>query len=274
MVADLHVHSIFSDGSFSPEELIDMAIKKGLKAIALSDHDTVEGLESMIKRGREKGIEVIPAIELSTFSSGSEVHILGYKVDYQDEFFLKEIECLFKLRLSRAKKMIEKLNQLGIKISYQQVKEMAGDKYIGRPHIAKALFNADYIKSIEEAFSQEYIGNGGRAYVAKEALKPKEAIALIHQAGGVAVLAHPYFVNKGNAFTKKEVQDLLAKGLDGIEVYHSKHNRETSNYYLKVAEELGLLITGGSDFHGETYPQVKLGDVRVGEDLLKKLKDA
>ncbi|MEJ6951421.1 PHP domain-containing protein [Natronospora cellulosivora (SeqCode)] len=274
MVADLHVHSIFSDGSYSPEQLVDMAIEKGLKAIALADHDTVEGVEKMIIAGKEKGIEVIPAIELSTYCDKAEIHILGYKIDYKADFFLEEVKRLFKIRQERAEKMVKKLNEIGVKISYLDVKELAGDKYIGRPHIAKALLHAGYINKIEEAFTKEYIANGGRAYVPKERIAPENAIELIHKAGGVAVLAHPYLVNKGDSFDREGIEKLRDIGLDGVEVYHSKHDQETSKYYKKIAEDLDLLITGGSDFHGETSPDVELGDIRINEESLRKVKEA
>lgn len=274
MVADLHVHSIYSDGSYSPEQLIDMAVDKGLKALALADHDTVEGVEEMLEIGSSKGIEIIPAIELSTSSTKAEIHILGYKIDYKAPFFLEEIKRMFNARLKRAKKMVDKLKGMGIDISYQEVKSIAGDKYIGRPHIAQALVKAGYIEKVEEAFTEAYIANGGRAYVGRQKISPERAIELIHQAGGVAILAHPYLVNKGNPFNKDGIIELVDKGLDGIEVYHSKHDSKTREYYKKIAEELGLLITGGSDFHGESSPEVKLGDVQVSEVELRKLKEA
>ncbi|MFW5981184.1 MAG: PHP domain-containing protein [bacterium] len=274
MLADLHVHSIFSDGSLSPEELIALAKKRGLTTIALADHDTVEGLNRMITAGKNSNIEVIPAVELSTYMENAEIHILAYFIDYQSKKFLKEIKRLFDIRIERARKMVSKLNEMGIKISFTDIQKMAGDKYIGRPHIARALVKANYINEIDEAFTSEYIGNGGRAYVAKERIAPDKAINLIHQAGGIAVLAHPYFISKGDPFNKEDIKKLMAKGLDGIEVYHSKHNQEVSNYYYNIAKELDLIITGGSDFHGQSTPEVKLGEPGIDETQLLRLKAA
>lgn len=272
MSADLHIHSVYSDGSFTPQELIDMAQKKGLKTVALADHDTVEGVEKMIKKGNQKGIEVIPAIELSTFKEKAEIHILGYYIDYNLPDLLRVVKSIFDSRLERARKMVEKLNNIGIKVEYQDVEDIAGDKYVGRPHIARALVNAGYIDEMGEAFTEKYIGNGGQAYVPKFQLTPEEAINIILKAGGIPVLGHPYFINKGEPFNAEDIQGLVKKGLAGIEVYHSKHDNRTSMYYLQIARKLNLLVTGGSDFHGENSPGVELGDVTVSDKEVVKLK--
>ncbi len=272
MSADLHVHSIYSDGSFTPLEIINMAENVGLSTIALADHDTVEGITEMVDAGSLKGIDVIPAIEFSTFQSGSEIHILGYYIDYKSQAFLSRIEELFRSRIDRAEKMVKKLNELGIKISYQDVQGIAGDKYIGRPHIAKAMIEAGYIKTMGEAFSNEYIANGGRAYISKESISPAEAIDIIHQAGGIAVMAHPYFINNGNPFECQDIKNLVSAGLEGIEVFHSKHDRKTVDYYMNIAKKLDLLITGGSDFHGDNS-SIELGSVLLSDKYVFELKE-
>lgn len=273
MPADLHLHSIYSDGSFTPSELVEMAARKGIDTIALSDHDTIEGINEMIAAARLRDIEVIPAIEFSTSQDGVEIHILGYYIDFNSRTFLEEVKRLFDQRLKRSEMMVEKLNRLGVEISFQDVKEIAGDKYVGRPHIARAMKKAGYIKEIGEAFTDQYIGNGGRAYVGREKISPREAIEIIRKNGGIAVLAHPFFVNGGDSLDKKSIELLAEDGLEGLEVFHSRHSQEVSGYYLKIAEELGLLVTGGSDFHGESSPDVKIGDVLLADEYVRGFRE-
>jgi 3',5'-nucleoside bisphosphate phosphatase len=270
--ADLHLHSIHSDGSYTPTELVEMAGNIGLRTIALTDHDTVAGIDEAMRAGQKKGIEVIPGIEFSTFRGKAEIHILGYYIDYRSEILKNRIEQILTKRIDRAKKMIDKLNELGIMISYQGVRKLVGDRYIGRPHIALALQQAGYIKEVGEAFSDRYIGNGGRAYIPKYQMSPDEAIKLIKQVAGVAVLAHPFFINHGEPLGREEIEEMLSSGLDGIEVYQSKHSQEVSRFYLQLAQELNLLITGGSDFHGENNPGVELGDVIIDDEFVERLR--
>lgn len=272
MSADLHMHSTFSDGSYTPTELVKEAAKIGLKTIALSDHDTVAGVEEAIREGKRHGVNVIPALEFSTFEGDAEIHILGYYIDYKSPLLLNKIGEIFDARIERARGMIKKLRDQGIEISYEDVKNIAGDEYIGRPHIARAMQQAGYIKVMGEAFSDRYIGNGGQAYLPKYKISPEEAIKIINEVGGVAILAHPFFVNHGKPFDKKGIERLVGFGLEGVEVYHSKQNDTQSNYYHKIARELGLLITGGSDFHGENSPGVDLGDIVIENTLVEKLK--
>ncbi|ACL70979.1 phosphatase [Halothermothrix orenii] len=272
MPADLHIHSTYSDGSYTPAELVSYAAKKGLKTIAVADHDTVEGVAEALKYGRERGIEVIPAIEFSTFRKKAEIHILGYFIDYNNNDFLAEIDKIYQARLNRARKMVEKLNELGVEISYEEVRNLAGDDYVGRPHIARAMIKKGYITEMGEAFTDDYIGNNGRAYVPKYQLSPERAIQLIKEADGIPVLAHPHFINRGDPLKKEEISRLVEGGLEGIEVYHSKHSEEVSNYYLGVARELDLLITGGSDFHGDNSPDIDMGDVVIEDSYVDRLK--
>ena len=271
MAADLHIHSIYSDGSFTPEELVKMAEQKNIDTIAVADHDTVDGIEPALKAGKKAGIKVIPAIEFSTFRGKAEIHILGYFIDYRNKKLLDKIDEIFTARIERAKKMMAKLNKLGVDISYQEVKGMAGDEYIGRPHIARAMVNAGYINDMKDAFTEQYIGNNGRAYVDKFKMPPEEAVELIREIGGIPVLAHPVFINHGQPLEKKEIAQLVESGLMGIEVYHTKHMSADVNYYKRAAEDLNLIITGGSDFHGENSPGVELGDVELPAEYVKKL---
>lgn len=273
MVADLHMHSTYSDGSLTPEELVKLAVKKGLATIAITDHDTVEGVDIASRTAQGYDLEVIPAIEFSTFRGKAEIHILGYYIDHKEPQLLNKIREIFTARIERARKMVKLLNEQGVEITFQQVKEIAGDDYIGRPHIARALVAAGYVQEIGEAFCEEYIGNNARAYVPKYKLTPEEAIELISKAGGISVLAHPVFINHGSPLKKGKIKELVNFGLEGLEVFHSKHDNEATQYYQTVARELELLITGGSDFHGENSPGVEMGDVTVEDKFVRKLKE-
>ena len=275
MSADLHLHSIYSDGSYTPRELVQMAVNKGLDIIALTDHDTVKGITEATEAGKESKVEVIPAIELSSYQGRTEIHILGYYLDYHSANLLKKLEQIFTFRLTRAEKMIVKLNQLGVNLNLDDVKKMAGDDFIGRPHIARAMVKAGYISCPGEAYTDQLIAYGGKAYVEKMQLTPAAAIDLIIKARGIPVLAHPFIINnQGKPFGRKEIAELVQVGLQGIEVYHSKHDRQTTTYYLNIARELGLLVTGGSDFHGLIKPNVAMGSVRIDNELVERLKEA
>ncbi len=271
MAADLHIHTNFSDGSYSPLEIIEIAVAKNIDTISITDHDTVEGLETAINAGKKKGIEVIPGIELSTSYKKEDVHILGYYIDYKDDFLLAKINRFFEVRKKRARKMIKLLRKQGFDIQLERVKKIAGKNYIGRPHIARALIDAGYVENIKEAFTKKYIGNNARAYVPRYKISPEEAVSIIKKAKGIPVLAHPGFENP---LTRKEIKDLKQKGLMGIEVFHSKHDQEATEYYKSLAEEMKLLIMGGSDFHGKNSPGVEMGDIRLENSYILQLKKA
>lgn len=274
MSADLHLHTIYSDGSYRPQDVIKMALKEKIKTIAISDHDTLKGIEPGIDYAEDKNIEVIPAIEFSTFIDKAEIHILGYFIDYKDPIFKKRVSKIFDSRKTRAKKMVELLNQEGVEISFKEVMNIAGDDYIGRPHLAQAMVKKGYIESIKDAFTKQYIGNNGKSYVEKFKITPKEAIKLIKDNGGIPVLAHPVFISHGEPMKEKGIKELQETGLMGIEVFHSKHDNNTKKYYKKIAGKLNLIITGGSDFHGENSPGVKIGDIRLEDKYVKRLKEA
>lgn len=273
MSADLHIHTTFSDGSYKPEEIVDMAEQNNFKTIAISDHDTLDGINPAIDHARNKDLEIIPGIEFSTFEGKAEIHILGYFIDHEDDFLRKKVKKIFDSRKIRAQKMVELLNKQSIDITFDEVKNMAGDDYIGRPHIAKLMIKKGYINEMKDAFTDQYIGNDGKAYVEKYKLSPVEAIDLILKTGGIPVLAHPVFINHGEPMDKQDIKKLKDNGLLGLEVYHSKHNEKTIGYYKNIAQELNLLITGGSDFHGENSPGVNLGDIRLSNKHIDKLKE-
>ncbi|MGM0446045.1 MAG: PHP domain-containing protein [Bacillota bacterium] len=273
MSADLHIHTIFSDGSNKPQEIVDMAKENNFSTIAITDHDTLDGINPALEYAKDKDIEVIPAIEFSTFEGNAEIHILGYFIDHENELLRRKVKKIFDSRKIRAQKMVDLLNKQNVNITFEEVKNMAGDDYIGRPHIAKLMVKRGYINEMKDAFTDQYIANGGNAYVKKYKLSPKEAIDLILKTGGIPVLAHPVFINHGEPMDKQDIKELKDNGLLGLEVYHSKHHDQTKKHYKKIALELDLLITGGSDFHGDNSPGVNLGDIRLPDRYVEKLKE-
>lgn len=250
---DLHIHTIASDGILSTEEVIDTSINMGLSGIAITDHDTVASLkiaEDYLK-DMKNNFKFIPGIELNTDYKNSEVHILGYFIDYNNQPLLDKLIDLRNSRYKRAEKMIEKLRSMGFLIDFQMVKKLSGNDLIGRPHIAQALVDKGYVFSVKEAFDK-YISKGRPAYIPRYKFSPNEAINLIKKAGGIAVLAHPGLI-KNNLIVK----EIIEMGIEGIEVYYPEHHPIQIDNYLKICEEKNLLITGGSDFHG-----IGLGDNR------------
>ncbi|KXS45515.1 MAG: PHP domain-containing protein [Candidatus Frackibacter sp. T328-2] len=265
---DLHLHTTASDGSFTPQELVVEAENKGFKTIAITDHDTLAGVEPAIAQAKELGLEVIAGIELTTYVGDKEVHILGYYVDYLDKDLLAKLTELKEFRRRRGEKMVDKLNELGIEVSWERVKEIADSGAVGRPHIARALVEAKQVKDISAAFDK-YIGDNGPAYVPKAQLTPKEAIEIINRAGGVSVLAHPGLL-KDDQLVKK----IIEAGIEGLETYYSKHDQSTTSRYLKLAKKNGLLTTGGSDCHGpKNKDEVLLGTIKAPDWIIADLKE-
>lgn len=240
---DMHMHTTYSDGKYTPKQLIDMAMKKGLNGISITDHDTVQGLKEANEYANEKKFLFINGIEFSTFLDDKEIHVLGYKIDYNNENLIKMTKKLKDSRESRGIQMIKKLNELGIKIDESDLYNYSVES-IGRPHIANILVDKGYVKNKDEAFSK-YIGNDCPAYVERYKLSVDEAINLIKDSGGISVVAHPYLINNDDYLYK-----IIDMGIDGIEVYHSKHSYNTSIKYKYIAQKYNLYITGGSDFHG------------------------
>ena len=243
---DLHVHTTASDGLLTPPEVIDLAVKIGLTGVAITDHDTLNGLEPAREYIRLNNInlDLVPGIEINTDVEIGEVHILGYYIDPADQRLRSRLEGIKGFRRERAMGMIERLAQMGFPITAEAVEGWAKGDLIGRPHIAMALKEKGYVESIKEAFDK-YIAQGRPAYVPRYKFPPAEAIALIHQAGGIAVLAHPGLIKDA-----KTVTEIIALGINGLEVYYPEHNGTQIKYYKQVAERHGLAVTGGSDFHG------------------------
>ncbi len=256
--ADLHTHTRASDGWHTAEELLQLARQAGLRALAVTDHDTVAGLQAALEIGNRMGIEVVPGIEISTLYEGIDVHVLGYFVDFTDPQLVRRLERLRNTRDLRNRMIVERLQELGIEIEIEEVyakQEQGGN--VGRPHIAAVLVDKGVVGTIGEAFEQ-YLGTGKKAYVVPPRICPLEALELIHQAGGVCVLAHPGLYGKDEL-----IDQMIAKGMDGLEVYHPDHTADDEAHYLRMAEAKGLIITGGSDFHGVRDGQAFHGPLGV-----------
>ena len=257
---DLHIHTNISDGRFSPEEIVRKAVELGLGTIAICDHDSVDGIAPALEEARAfPQLKVIPGVEISTFAPGSEVHVLGYFIDFNNTKLETALADSRNSRLERAKAMISKLNKLDVDINWQQVRKIAGNSTVGRPHIAQAMLDRGYIKSFKEAFDK-YIGLGGPAYVERHKITPVEAVALIIKANGLPVLAHPLTIDQPEEMIAK----LKAAGLIGIEVYYDGYSKEERNILTRLADKYKLITTGGSDYHGiDENTETMLGDANV-----------
>lgn len=244
--ADLHSHTRASDGTCTPMENVRLAKEAGLTAIAITDHDIVAGVAEAIEAGIELGVEVIPGVEISSSANGQDIHVLGYFIPYQSESFAQTLIGLRETRDERNRLLIERLKELGIPISLEGVyrRKEGADKNIGRPHIAEELIELGIVSSMEEAFAK-YLGKTGAAYVNPPRISPHQAIEMIKQAGGVAVLAHPGLYDDDEL-----VKELISYGLDGIEVWHPDNDEQARMRYQMLAEGTGIVMTGGSDFHG------------------------
>ncbi|MHB9075178.1 MAG: PHP domain-containing protein [Desulfobaccales bacterium] len=270
---DLHVHSTASDGSYPPAEVVRQAKVGGLTAIALTDHDTVDGLAEAVAAGERLGVEVIPGVEISAQCPGGTMHILGLFIEYHDGRLDERLAVLKQARIERNPLIIKKLNDLGVHITMARVEEISGGGQVGRPHIARALMEAGYVKSIQEAFDT-YLRMGGKAYVSKFRFPPDQALAMIREAQGIPVLAHPFTLNLGAFALKNRIVELKGLGLAGLEVFYSEHSSEQEALYFKLARELDLLVSGGSDFHGQNKPEITLGSMACQAKLTYNLVEA
>jgi len=267
LAVDLHVHTTASDGSDTPEEIVRKAMDIGLEAVAITDHDTTDGITAAISAARGTGFEVIPGIEINTDYDEREVHILGYYVQTSIPEFAKGVRELAKARVKRVAAIVEKLRGVGIQLTLEEVFAVAGTGAVGRLHLAQVLVNHKAVASIREAF-QKYLGRGRPGYVPRAKFSPGEAIRLIRTGKGVPVLAHP-----GTIGTDEVIWSLLPFGLQGLEVYHPQHTEHQVRHYLKIAARLGLIITGGSDYHRPGY-HAALGEVTVPYQAVSLLRKA
>lgn len=275
MRVDLHCHTTASDGLLTPAQVVRLAKEVGLKAVAITDHDTVAGVEEARAAGAELGVEVVPGVEISTLWNGREIHMLGYFIDTQNPDLLKKLEAQRDVRKLRNRMMIEKLNELGIEITMQEVvakkRGKAPGLNVGRPHIAEVLIDKGVVQSMDEAFDR-YLGRDGLAYVTPERISPHDAIDLVHASGGVAVIAHPGLYEQDDL-----IPELARKGLNGIEVNHPDHPEQAKEKYEAMAEKYHLIATAGSDFHGErngSMYHAQLGTCTVDYTHLIALKRA
>lgn len=267
MYADLHIHTTASDGSDSPREVIYKAVKLGLKAIAITDHDTFGGIQDALHVSREVDLEVLAGIELSTEYQNREIHILGYLMDVEDKTFASHLVSFRKARCNRIGKIVKKLQELNLSLTLNDVYEKAGDGSIGRLHVARVLLGKGIVGSIKEAFDK-YIGKGAVAYVPRLKCTPYQAVKLIRSAGGVAVLAHPALVD-----VEDYIPYLIEAGLQGLEVYHPQHKPFDIEHYLGLTRRFGLIATGGSDYHGgDTKGFEVFGKYTVNYSVVEELR--
>ena len=274
---DLHLHTTHSDGSQSPAEVVRLAHEAGVSALAITDHDITTGLPEAIAAGQELGIEIIPGIEISSRHAESELHVLGYFLKWQEAQLNERLMTLRESRHRRNPKIVELLQAAGIDITYDEVRAVAGSDSVGRPHIARVLMDKKVVTTAKEAFDR-FLAEGKAAYVPRDLPAPVDAIRWIKDAGGLAVLAHPTWVKTTEGTLTDLARQLKEQGLDGVEVHYSTHTPRQTRTYLSLAKQLGLLVTGGSDFHGMTKPDIEVGigkgSLHVPDHLLPKLKDA
>jgi len=266
MFADLHLHTHFSDGTYTPEELAGHGQRVGLSVMALTDHDTVEGCERMGAACARLGIEFIAASELTTELAGHELHLLGYFLDTENAALLAELARFQAVRQNRIREMCARLNDLGVPLAAEAVFKIANCHSPGRPHVGRALVQAGFCATFDEAF-ERFLKKGRPAWVPKAKMSAVEAIALIHQAGGLAVLAHP-----GLNHTDEVIPGLVALGMDGIECYHTRHSTSASQHYAALAEQHGLLVTGGSDCHGMNKGRPLIGAIKLPLDYVRRMR--
>jgi predicted metal-dependent phosphoesterase TrpH len=268
MFADLHLHTNFSDGTYTPEELTAHGHRLGFRALALSDHDTMEGCARMAAACAAAGIEFIPASELTAELDDHELHLLGYFLDSTNAKLLVELAKFQEVRQNRIREMVARIRELNVPLREESVFEVANCRAPGRPHVARALVKAGLCRNLDEAF-ERFLKKDRPAWVPKFKMSAPDAIALIHQAGGLAVLAHPGLNNCDDL-----IPALADCGLDGLECYHTKHASAQAYHYQKVAEQLGLLVTGGSDCHGMSKGRPLIGGVKLPYFRVEEMKKA
>lgn len=269
MAADLHLHTTASDGTLSPAETVEAAIRAGLTGIAITDHDTVAGVAEAVRSAQGR-LRVVPGVEINTDAQVDgrwrEVHVLGYLLDPASPALDAELQTLRVARYERAQRIVERLAQLHLPVSFASVQRFAGGGPLGRPHIAQAMMEAGLVASVPEAF-RLYLGLGRPAYVERYKLSPEEAVRLIHGAGGVAVLAHPGLIGDDSI-----IPPLIAAGLDGLEARYPEHGRREAKRYAAMARRYDLVVTGGSDAHGPGFPgRAAIGEVRVPDKVIDQL---
>jgi len=275
-VIDLHTHSNKSDGSMTPSELVRYAKEKGLAAIALTDHDNIDGVREAMEEGKRVGIEVVPGIELSA-KSETETHILGYFIDIENKEFLEALEEIKRVRIKRNEDTERKLHENGFNVSFDEAKEFAGTGIVGRAHFAKVMVKKGYAESVKDAFDR-YLSNGKPCYSNLQGISATECVKLIKSAGGVAFVAHLHLIRKSDEDLLEFLKELKAAGLCGIEGYYSEYTPEMQEKYQSMAKELGFIVSGGTDFHAAMKPHIEigkgLGNLKIPYSVLEGIKRA
>ncbi|OGG94996.1 MAG: hypothetical protein A2527_06560 [Candidatus Lambdaproteobacteria bacterium RIFOXYD2_FULL_50_16] len=267
-LVDFHCHSTASDGSLEPSELVRLAHKQGVKIMALTDHDSLNGLTEAQQEALSLGLTWVNGIEISAKVEVGHLHLLGYGFDLTNKALISGLALLQEARAGRGLKMMERLSDLNLPVELSDLELLPGAS-LGRPHLAQAMIKKGYVQDFEEAF-YKYLGRKGPAFVDKEVLDPAQAIGLIREAGGIAVVAHPVSLKMGRAQLFEYLQTLKTLGLEGVEAYNSSHSANQCNRISKMALELDLFITGGSDFHGLSKPRVKMGRLQNNRKILSK----
>ncbi len=271
---DLHTHSLKSDGSMTPAEVVREAKKTGLAAIALSDHDTVDGIAEAMAEGAKTGVEVVPAIEFSV-QSKTETHILGYYIDYGNARLKQVLREVVDLRIERNHVTTQRLNELGFDITLEEVRALAPNNFVGRAHFARVLMDKGYTQSVKEGFDK-YMSVGKYAYCEKQRLTACEAVELITECGGAAFLAHPHLTKLPDDELKEFLIELKGYGLSGLEGYYTDYTPEMQAKYQNMAKELGFMISGGTDFHAAMKPHISigtgLGNMKIPYSVLEDIK--
>jgi predicted metal-dependent phosphoesterase TrpH len=253
MCIDLHTHSIYSDGSSTPLELVELAIKQGITALALTDHDTMDGVEEMMQLGEEYDLTILSGVEISAMYNKQSIHLLGYGIDPTNSTFTQWLALLQGGRTERNHKILASLQELGFEITDRDLQQMSGAGLAGRPHIANILIKKGIVRSFDEAF-RSYLGRGKKAWHCRFCYSAIETISAIHRAGGIAVLAHPGQIDSSMKRQPALIRELALYGLDGIEIYYPSHSKKMKKKLFALAAENNLLVTGGSDYHGATRP--------------------
>ena len=274
MTVDLHIHSTYSDGTCSPAELVAIARARGLTAISITDHDTMEGTAEALDAGAALGIEIVPGLEMSVVHGSTHLHLLGYYADPGNNHLAGTLRDIQQARLERNNRIIEKLNDLSLVLTLSDVEAKSTLGQTGRPHIAQVLLEKGYVATIDQAFSR-YLGRGAAAYVPRKVMDAGESIRLIRSAGGIAVLAHPATIDNSLRTIPALVQELVDLGLEGVEAFYPAHSRKNQKQLTTLAQCYGLVVTGGSDHHGDIRPGTTMAsgtNVYVPPFVLEQLK--
>lgn len=255
---DLHAHTSASDGTYSPKDLVKLAKSEGIEAIAITDHDTIEGLPEALEAGEKMGVEVIPGVEISIDHQPGSMHVLGLFLDIENEKLKEYLTDLQTSRSSRNPRIIEKLNELGLSITMEEVEKISGGGQVGRPHIAAALLKNGHVRTIQHAFDK-YLKKGAVAYFERHRLTREKAVDMIHGAGGLVILAHPHTLGVNGISLDNLMAELKEVGFDGLELFYNSHSPSDEDKLMKIVDKNGFVISGGTDFHGENKPSIKLG---------------